>query len=77
MKALKLTVLALSLTGASIALAGPGPQFWVRPAAPKSAGTTSNRATVATTTATPVKTASAQPANCSCCTDASTCSMHR
>ena len=75
MKTLKLSLAILALAGtASFAIAGPGPQFWVRPAAPKPApAATAPAATVAAPA--PVQTASAQPAACSC---ASGCAMmHR
>ena len=73
MKAIKLTIAALVLAGtASFALAGPGPQYWIKQSAPKPAATAPATTPVATAT-TP---AAAQPAPCACCTTGTGCSMH-
>jgi hypothetical protein len=68
MKALKLSVLVLSLVGATALIAGPGPQYWAAKSAPKAP------APAATAT---VASATPAPAACSCCGSSGTCSMHR
>jgi len=62
-KTSRLLLLTALLAGSiSLLTAGPGPQFWVRPAAPKSAPTA-----VVTSANHPTAVANATCANCACC----------
>jgi hypothetical protein len=66
MKIYRLLLLAATLVGSAAALsAGPGPQFWIRPAAPKAKVATAPAASARP--AAPATLAVTSCATCACC----------